>query len=426
MFTGSDAMFIDQARIFVKGGDGGNGCVAFRREKYVAMGGPFGGDGGRGGSVIFTADQGLSTLMDFRYNKHFKAKRGQHGKGKNQHGAGGEDLLVRIPAGTIVRDDDTGELLADLTIHGQQCVVAHGGRGGRGNTRFASSKHKAPSMAENGEPGQERWIRLELKLLADVGLVGFPNAGKSTFISRVSAARPKIADYPFTTLAPNLGVVVTRDKESFVIADIPGLIEGAHQGAGLGHEFLRHIERTRVLLFILDAGELDGRDVVEDYETLRRELELYKPELLERPFLMLANKLDIPIAKENLAILQERYGENVLGISAATGQGVDAVIEKTYALLRSIPADQHQEESRVLRRFQDERPFTIEVEDGIYVVSGQRIENLVKMTNFDQDGSLQRFQRTIERMGLEEALREKGIQEGNVVRIVDLEFEYTE
>ena len=248
-------MFIDQARIFVKGGDGGNGCVAFRREKYVAMGGPFGGDGGRGGSVIFEADQGLSTLMDFRYNKHFKAKRGQHGKGKNQHGAGGEDLLVRVPVGTIIRDDDTGEILADLTTHGQQCVVAHGGRGGRGNSRFASSTHKAPSMAENGEPGEERWIRLELKLLADVGLVGFPNAGKSTFISRVSAARPKIADYPFTTLVPNLGVVVTRDKESFVIADIPGLIEGAHQGAGLGHDFLRHIERTRVLLFILDAAD---------------------------------------------------------------------------------------------------------------------------------------------------------------------------
>lgn len=420
-------MFIDHAKIFVKGGDGGNGCVAFRREKYVPMGGPYGGDGGRGGNVVFVAEEGLSTLMDFRYNKHFKAARGQHGQGKNQHGAWGEDLIVKVPVGTIVRDDDTDEVIADFTEQGQEYIIANGGRGGRGNTRFATAIHKAPSMAENGEPGQERWIRMELKLLADVGLVGFPNAGKSTFISRVSAARPKIADYPFTTLVPNLGVVTTRDRESFVIADIPGLIEGAHEGVGLGHEFLRHIERTRVLLFILDTAQLDGRDVMDDYEVLRRELELYKPELMERPYLIAANKLDIPEAQERFEALQERYGKDrVIGISAATGQGIDVLIDKTYELLQTVPRVQHVGEERVLRRFEEEKPFSISVENGVYVVTGKRIENLVQMTNFDQDGSLQRFQRTIERMGLEQALRAKGIKEGNMVRILDLEFEYSD
>jgi GTP-binding protein len=274
-------MFVDHAKIYVKGGDGGNGIVAFRREKYVPKGGPAGGDGGRGGNVVFIADEGMRTLMDFKYRKHFKAGRGAHGQGKNMHGAWGEDLLVKVPVGTIIYDDDSGEVIADLTRPEQDVIVARGGRGGKGNARFANASNKAPSYSENGEPGEERWLRLELKLLADVGLVGFPNAGKSTFISRVSAARPKIADYPFTTLVPNLGVVVTRDKDSFVIADIPGLIAGASQGTGLGHEFLRHIERTRVLLYILDAAETEGRQVLEDYEILRRELEQYNPELLE-------------------------------------------------------------------------------------------------------------------------------------------------
>ncbi|MEQ8235330.1 MAG: GTPase ObgE [Syntrophomonadaceae bacterium] len=419
-------MFIDHAKIFVKGGDGGNGCVAFRREKYVPLGGPAGGDGGRGGNVIFIADEGMSTLMDFQYRKHFKADRGQHGLGKNQHGARGDDLVVRVPAGTLVIDDDSGETIADLTAAGQEAVIARGGRGGRGNARFATAIHKAPSMAENGEPGEEKWIRLELKLLADVGLVGFPNAGKSTLISRVSAARPKIADYPFTTLVPQLGVVLTRDKNSYVIADIPGLIEGAHAGAGLGHDFLRHIERNRVLLFILDAAQIDGRSVLEDYRVLRAELEAYRPELVNRPYLIVANKMDLPEAQDNFSRLQELYGDKVIGISAVTGQGISELIEKTYDLLQGIPVTEHVGESRVVRKFKEEVPFVIEVIDGVYQVSGKRIENLVSMTNFDQEESLQRFQRTTERMGLDQALRSKGIRIGDTVRIKDMEFEYSE
>jgi Obg family GTPase CgtA len=419
-------MFIDHAKIYVKGGDGGNGCVAFRREKYVPLGGPYGGDGGRGGNVVFTADEGMSTLMDFQYKKHFKAERGVHGMGKNQHGAWGENLAVKVPVGTVVIDDDNGEVIADLTAPGQEVTVAKGGRGGRGNSRFATPVQKAPSMAENGEPGEEKWLRLELKLLADVGLVGFPNAGKSTFISRVSAARPKIADYPFTTLIPNLGVVVTRAKNSFVIADIPGLIEGAHEGTGLGHDFLRHIERNRMLLFILDAAQTEGRNVLEDFATLRSELGYYNPQLLDRPYLIVANKLDIPEAQKNFKVLQELYGDKVYGISAVTGQGIDELIGKTYDLLQSIPLDEHVGEARVIRRYEEDIPFVIEKVDGVYQVSGKRIENLVTMTNFNQDESVQRFQRTAARMGLDDALKEQGIKVGDTVRIKDMEFDYSE
>lgn len=421
-------MFIDHAKVYVKGGDGGNGCVAFRREKYVPMGGPYGGDGGRGGNIIFVADEGMTTLMDFRYRKHFKAERGSHGLGKNQHGAWGEDLLVRVPLGTIVKDDDTGEVLADLTAAGQEAIIAKGGRGGKGNSRFANATHKAPSMAENGESGQERWIVMELKLLADVGLVGFPNAGKSTLISQVSAARPKIADYPFTTLVPNLGVVSTREHESFVIADIPGLIEGAHEGVGLGHDFLRHIERTRVLLFILDCAQMDGRNVMDDFHILQKELELFNPDLAKRPFLIAANKMDVPGAEENCQALQAKYGDLVYKISAATGQGVTELMEKAFAVLQSIPKEEPViEEVKVIRRYaDDEPPFSIALVDGVYQVTGKRIENLVKMTNLEQDESLQKFQRTIDRMGLEDALREMGIQEGDIVKICDFEFEYSQ
>ncbi|MEN6391929.1 MAG: GTPase ObgE [Syntrophomonas sp.] len=421
-------MFVDQAKIYVKGGDGGNGIIAFRREKYVPMGGPAGGDGGRGGHVIFQADEGLRTLMDFKYKKHFKAPRGSHGGGKNMHGASGEDLLVKVPPGTLVKDLDTGDILADLVANGQQQIVASGGRGGRGNARFANPINKAPSISENGAPGEERWLLLELKVLADVGLVGFPNAGKSTLIARISAARPKIADYPFTTLTPNLGVVRTRDGESFVVADIPGLIEGAHAGAGLGHDFLRHVERTRVLLFVLDAAQTEGRDVFEDYEVLRRELNQYQSKLADRPYLIVANKMDLPEARQNLEGLSKRFGEELLPISAATGEGIELLIERTRALLAE--ANQESEpvytETPVTRRFQTDEAFKIDIVNGVYEVSGKRIERLVSMTNFNSDESLQRFQQTVKHMGLEEALKAKGIKPGDTVKINELVLEYSE
>lgn len=420
-------MFVDHAKIYVRGGDGGNGIVAFRREKYVPMGGPSGGDGGRGGSVIFVADEGLTTLMDFKYRHHFKATRGAHGQGKNMHGASGEDLVVKVPVGTVIKDDDNGQVIADLTEHGQEAVVAKGGRGGRGNARFATATNKAPSVSENGEPGEEKWIRMELKLLADVGLVGFPNAGKSTLISRISAARPKIADYPFTTLVPNLGVVLTKNKDTFVVADIPGLIEGAHQGSGLGHEFLRHIERTRVLLFILDTAQTEGRDVLQDYNTLRQELELYQPDLKERPYLIAANKMDVPEAQQNYEKLRMEFGDRVYAISAVTGQGIEPLVEETFRLLQTVPRDMVvRGEEPVVRRFEEEEPFVIANVNGVFEVSGKRIEKLLAMTNFNTDEGLQRFQRTIERMGLEDALREKGVKVGDTVKIADLEFEYNE
>ncbi len=419
-------MFVDQAKIYAKGGDGGNGIVAFRREKYVPMGGPAGGDGGRGGNVIFHADEGLRTLMDFKYRRHFKAERGAHGQGKNMHGAWGEDLRIKVPVGTVIRDDDNDEVIADLTVNGQEAVVARGGKGGRGNSRFVSSINKAPSYSENGEPGEERWIRLELKLLADVGLVGFPNAGKSTLIARISAARPKIADYPFTTLVPNLGVVQTRNHDSFVVADIPGLIEGAHQGAGLGHDFLRHVERTRVLLFILDAAQTEGRDVLEDYRILQAELGLHNPELLKRPFIVVANKMDIPGAAENAARLREALGLEISLISGVSGQGVDELLDKTYQLLCSIPPEIIIGEAPVVRRYQSVEPFVIKIVDGIYEVSGYRIEKLFNITNFNSDEGLLRFQQTVKKMGLEDALREKGIKEGDTVRIKEMEFDFTE
>lgn len=420
-------MFVDQARIYVKGGDGGNGVVAFRREKYVPQGGPSGGDGGRGANVVFQAEQGLRTLMDFRYRRHYKGERGQHGQGKNMHGAGASDLVIKVPVGTVIKDAETGDVLADLVTHGQTFIGAKGGRGGRGNARFSSSTHRAPAFAEKGEPGADRWLILELKLLADVGLVGFPNAGKSTLIARVSAARPKIADYPFTTLVPNLGVVEVAPGETFVMADIPGLISGAHRGAGLGHEFLRHIERTRILVFVLDCSGLEEREPVQDYETLMQELRLYRPDLLERPRLIAANKIDAPGAEAIVNDLRNRIEDiEVFSISALTGEGVDELVKKVHLLLSQMPETPAATEEIVVTRFKEEIPFTISKTNEAYEIRGDRIEKLVAMTNFDNDEALPRFQHIIEKMGINQALREKGIQNGDLVRILDLEFEYQE
>jgi len=420
-------MFYDHAKIFIKGGDGGNGIVAFRREKYVPEGGPSGGDGGRGGDVIFITDTGLRTLVDFKYKRHYKADRGEHGQSKNCHGKGGEDLIVRVPLGTVVKDEQTGAILADLVEEGQQFKAAKGGRGGRGNARFSSAQNRVPTLAENGEPGEERWTLLELKLIADVGLVGFPNAGKSTLISRISAAKPKIADYPFTTLTPNLGVVSVEEGESFVVADIPGLIEGAHQGIGLGHEFLRHIERTRLILHIVDIAGVEGRDPVQDVKVINTELAKYNEKLAVKPQMLVANKIDLPTASENLIALKEAFPETeIYAISAVTGQGIKELVQVVAGRVAGLEPETplvSEEEVRHVAFPEDGERFSIQQEDGVYVVSGREIERHFAMTNFDNEAALKRFQNIIKMMGIEVALRDKGAKEGDVVRIKGLEFD---
>lgn len=418
-------LFIDEVKIHVKGGDGGNGIVSFRREKFVPAGGPDGGDGGRGGDVVFVVDEGLRTLLDFRHQRHLKAGRGEHGKGSNMHGKNGEDLVVRVPPGTIVRVESSGEILADLVKAGQSAVVARGGRGGRGNPRFVTPTNQAPRLAERGEPGEERWVVLELRLLADVGLVGFPNAGKSTLLARVTAARPKIADYPFTTLTPNLGVVRAADGQNFVLADIPGLIEGAHQGAGLGHEFLRHIERTRVLIHVLDVAGL-GRDPLEDFRAVNDELRLYNQALARRPQLVAANKIDLAEARANLPRVTgtlEEMGYDVYPISAATGEGVDDLLRAAARALATAPEPAPIQAGAVFPAEPDDA-LSVRREGDVYVVSGRRIERLVAMTDLDSEEGLRHLQRRLSRLGVEEALQAAGIKPGSTVRIRGVEFIY--
>ncbi|PDM41477.1 GTPase ObgE [Parageobacillus yumthangensis] len=428
-------MFVDQVKIYVKGGDGGNGMVAFRREKYVPKGGPAGGDGGKGGDVVFVVDEGLRTLMDFRYQRHFKAPRGENGMSKNQHGKNGEDLIVKVPPGTVVIDADTNQVLADLTENGQRFVVAKGGRGGRGNTRFATPANPAPEIAENGEPGEERNVILELKLLADVGLVGFPSVGKSTLLSVVSAAKPKIAEYHFTTLVPNLGVVETDDGRSFVMADLPGLIEGAHQGVGLGHQFLRHIERTRVIVHVIDMAATEGRDPYEDYLVINEELKQYNLRLTERPQIIAANKMDMPNAEENLQKFREKIGDDVpiFPISAVTKQGVRELLFAIADLLETTPEfPLHEVEEPAVQRVvykyeKEEPPFTItRGSDGAFILSGEKVEKLFKMTDFSREESIRRFARQLRAMGVDDALRERGAKDGDIVRLLDYEFEFVD
>lgn len=427
-------MFVDQVKIYVKGGDGGNGMVAFRREKFVPMGGPAGGDGGKGANVIFEVEEGLRTLMDFRYQRHFKAPRGEHGMSKNQHGRNAKDMIVKVPPGTIVSDANTKEVIADLTEHGQQAIIAKGGRGGRGNSRFASPSNPAPELSENGEPGQERDIILELKVLADVGLVGFPSVGKSTLLSVVSAAKPKIADYHFTTIAPNLGMVETEDNRSFVMADLPGLIEGAHSGVGLGHQFLRHIERTRVIVHVIDMAATEGRDPYEDYVTINNELQEYNMRLLERPQIIVANKMDMPDAEDNLTTFKEKLQEDypIFPISAITRSGVRELLFAIADKLENtseFPLEEVEEEAgihRVVYKHEvDERQFYITRDpDGSFVLSGEGIEKLFKMTDFSRDESVRRFSRQMRGMGIDEALRQRGAKDGDTVKLMDYEFEF--
>jgi GTP-binding protein len=427
-----DIMFVDQVKIYVKGGDGGNGAVSFRREKYVPLGGPAGGDGGRGGDVVFVVDEGLRTLVDFRYQRHFKAPRGENGRNKSMHGASAEDLVVRVPPGTTVIDTDTGEVIADLVEHGQRAVIAKGGRGGRGNIRFATSANPAPEIAENGEPGQERNVTLELKLIADVGLVGYPSVGKSTLLASVTAAKPKIAAYHFTTLTPNLGVVDLGEK-SFVMADLPGLIEGAHAGVGLGHQFLRHVERTRLIVHVIDMAATDGRDPYEDYKRINEELKLYNMKLEHRPQIVAANKMDLPEAAENLRRFKELLPDvRVYEISAATKQGVKELMYAVADLLETLPDKPEVEEvaeaqERVVFRAEPEPvPFEISRDQEGFVVSGEKIEKLVRMTNLNSYDSIQRFARLMRNMGVDQALRERGAKDGDTVRIGDFEFEFVE
>ena len=420
-------MFVDRAKIYVKGGDGGNGVVSFHRDKFVARGGPDGGDGGRGGDVELVVGQGRHTLHDFRYQQHLRADRGEHGQGGNKHGRNGKGLSVLVPPGTQVREAETDQLLADMTTDGQSFVAARGGRGGRGNARFSTPADKAPRHAEKGAPGAEHWLWLELKLIADVGLIGFPNAGKSTFLSRVSAARPKVADYPFTTLTPNLGVVEAEGVEPFVIADIPGLIEGAHKGLGLGHEFLRHVERTRLLLHLLDAASIDGRDPLQDFHQINEELRLYNPRLAKLPQVVVANKTDLPQAADALERLRKELGEdNVLPISAATGQGVGKVLFRVAGLLRELPSADLQDACglAILPELPTATKEAIAIErDGdVFIVRGIRLERLVAMTDFTNDDAVKRFQRLFRRFGHEEELLAAGVSNGDTVRIREEEF----
>lgn len=422
-------MFFDRAKIMIKAGSGGNGCSAFRREKYVAEGGPWGGDGGRGGDVILVGDEGLRTLVDFRYNNHYKATRGQHGMGKNRHGRAGEDLYLRVPVGTLILDDESGKKIADLVSHGQEVVVAKGGRGGRGNCRFANMANPAPKMAENGEPGEEKWIRMELKLLADVGLVGFPNAGKSTIISHVSAARPKIADYPFTTLVPNLGMVKVDDETSFVMADIPGLIEGASQGLGLGHDFLRHTERTRVLAHVLDMSGLeDAADPLQNFEIIQKELSIYDAKLASRPMIIVANKMDLPNSQDNLERLQKKWGQSyqIFPVSAVSGDGLKPLLYSLKEILEQNPLPPIEELKEEVVIHEAEPRFTIKRDGPYFWVGGKEIERHLAMTNLNNEEAVERLQRIMKKMGIDSALQKKGARHGDLVRIKDFIFEYVD
>lgn len=431
-------MFVDKAKIFVKGGDGGDGLVAFRREKYVPDGGPAGGDGGRGGDVIFRVDEGLRTLMDFRYQRHFKADKGVKGRNKSQHGANADHMIVRIPPGTVLIDDDTGEIIADMTRHGQQVVVARGGRGGRGNTRFATAANTAPELAENGEEGQERYVVMELKVMADVGLVGFPSVGKSTLLSVVSAAQPKIGAYHFTTITPNLGVVDVGDGRSFVMADLPGLIEGASEGVGLGHEFLRHVERTRIIIHVVDMSGSEGRDPFEDWVLINDELKQYNANLIDRPQIVAANKMDMPESEANLISFRERIAEirpdlEIMPISSLTRQGVQELLYRAVDILDSIPVAPVVEEvaestERKVYKLEaeEDNSFTITRDNEAFVVNSPRIERMLKRMQLSTHDAILKLARTLRHMGVDAELRKRGAVEGTIVKIGEFEFEFVE
>lgn len=422
-------MFIDEVIIKVKAGNGGDGCTAFRREKYIPDGGPFGGNGGRGANIIFKTDEGLRTLLDLRYNKLIKAPKGANGQGKNKNGRGAEDVIIKVPVGTTVKDMDTGLIIADLTKKDDEVIVAKGGRGGRGNTAFATATNPAPNFSEHGEPGEEKNLKIELRLLADVGFVGMPSVGKSTTLSKISASKPKIAAYHFTTLTPNLGVVKTKDGRVFVAADLPGLIKGASLGEGLGDKFLKHAQRTRVIAHILDMSGMEGRDPLEDYETINKELKDFDEKLASKPQIVIANKMDLEGSEENLKRFKEKYNVPVYETSAISSKGLDdaliAIADELDKIEEEPLFEDETFESHVLYKFKKEQPFTITRENDIYVVKGERVEKLFKMTKFTDEGAV-RFARKLRAMGIDEKLLEMGAKYGDMVQIMDLIFEFKE
>lgn len=422
-------MFIDEVVMEVEAGRGGDGCMAFLREKFVPMGGPNGGNGGKGADIIFKADEGLRTLLDLRYQKKIKGEPGQNGEGKNKNGSYAEDKIIKVPVGTTIKDYDTGMIIADLTKHNEEVIVAYGGKGGRGNVTLATRNNPCPSFAERGEPGENRKIKVELRMLADVGLVGLPSVGKSTLLSMITNANPKIAAYHFTTLSPNLGVVSTKDN-SFVIADLPGLIEGASEGVGLGHKFLKHIERTKIIAHVIDMSGSEGRDPYEDYQVIRKELEEFSPKLLNKQEIIIANKMDLPNSKDNLNKFKEKIDKQVYEISALNNENLDTLINVLSESVKNTKEealyDEDIQEKHVLYKFKKEKPFTIIKEnDHTFIIKGEQVEKIFKMINFNTEEAISRFAKKLRSMGVDEELEKMNIKEGDIIKILDYEFEYT-
>ncbi len=424
-------MFTDYVKIVIKSGNGGDGAITFRREKYVAAGGPDGGDGGRGGNIYFRVDPNANTLIDFRYTKKFKAQNGENGSGSNKYGKAGEDLYIDVPIGTIIKDAKTGKVVADLSKQGQIELVLKGGRGGRGNSHFATATRQVPRFAQAGEEGEEKEVILELKLLADVGLLGFPNVGKSTFLSRVTDARPKIANYHFTTIEPNLGVVKTKTGDSFVIADIPGIIEGASEGIGLGIQFLRHVERTRLLLHVIDVSGIEGRNPVKDYYTINEELKKYSEKLSKKKQIIVANKVDImqdDTGFKELEKIAQKENLEIYKISGVTGEGVSELLDRVSSILKTLPKEEIVEEAekKVYTLEDDENEFTVRKEGEIFVVEGKAVNRLMGRINIDDNESMYYFQKKLKELGIEEELKKQGIHEGDYVKMLNWTFEWFE
>ena len=422
-------MFVDEVVLNLEAGRGGDGCMAFHREKFVAMGGPFGGNGGKGGDIIFTVNEGLRTLIDLKYKKVFKGNPGLNGEGKNKNGKAAEDTIISVPLGTTIKDNNTGVVIADLTKKDDKVIVCYGGRGGRGNVSLATRSNPCPSYAERGEPGEVRQIKVELRMLADVGLVGLPSVGKSTILSMISNANPKIASYHFTTLSPNLGVVKTKTGYSYTVADLPGLIEGASNGVGLGHKFLKHIERTKIIAHVIDMSGSEGRDPYEDYLVIRNELKEFSDKLMNKEEIIIANKMDIEGSKENLEVFKTKVDKKIFEISAANNIGLDKVIDELETLVKNTKEedlyDKDSIESHVLYKFKYEKPYTIIKENNIYIIKGDIVEKMFKMTNFNTEEAISRFSKKLRNLGIDDELEKMGVQEGDIIRILDYEFEYT-